>query len=369
MRADELVDQLHEGSAVYAGRSAAAAGRLRASVLAEFAEVGLPAAAVPYVVEVLRTELNPEVVAAAALAVRGWPGSDPEPRRGVGPGRGQSPGSRRAGRPRGRRGPRWSRCSPRWPGSPRLRRRLLAAPGAAGPGERPGLEPGGPSGAGRHLGGLAGADRARDRCLVGRGWPVRRLPNPPSGRPRVILVGVVVEDQDGVRQPLIDFLSRADTVVAFFYTRCQNPNKCSLTITKLADLQARMLERGMAGQLAAISYDPVSICRPDWPRTVGPGGCISAIRFECSGPLRAMPRLAEFFGLRVGYTGTIVNQHGLELFLVDSGCGSCRPGPAFPGRSRTLLRLSARCPGLALRPEPRFASSPRSLPSNLQTKT
>ena len=78
MRADELVDQLHEGSARYAGRSAAAAGRLRGSVLAEFAEVGLPAAAVPYVVEVLRTELNPEVVAAAALAVRGWPGSDPE---------------------------------------------------------------------------------------------------------------------------------------------------------------------------------------------------------------------------------------------------------------------------------------------------
>ena len=77
MPADELVDQLHEGSAVYAGRSAAAAGRLRASVLAEFGEVGLPAAAVPYVVEVLRTELNPEVVAAAAVAVRGWPGSDP----------------------------------------------------------------------------------------------------------------------------------------------------------------------------------------------------------------------------------------------------------------------------------------------------
>jgi hypothetical protein len=61
----------------YAGRSAAVAGRLRASVLAEFAEVGLPPVAVPYVIEVLRTELNPEVVAAAAVAVRGWPGSDP----------------------------------------------------------------------------------------------------------------------------------------------------------------------------------------------------------------------------------------------------------------------------------------------------
>ena len=112
MRADELVDQLHEGSAATPVAAPRPAGRLRAAVLAEFAEVGLPAAAVPYVVEVLRTELNPEVVAAAALAVRGWPGSDPELAAALVQAWSISAGA--MGRPgRGRRGPRWSRCSPR----------------------------------------------------------------------------------------------------------------------------------------------------------------------------------------------------------------------------------------------------------------
>ena len=128
----------------------------------------------------------------------------------------------------------------------------------------------------------------------------------------------MVEDQDGVRLPLIDFLSRADTVVAFFYTRCQNPNKCSLTITKLADLQARMLERGLAGQLAAISYDPGF----DLPPRLAAYGRARGLHFGDSvrmfRAVEGQPRLAEFFGLRVGYTGTIVNQHGLELYLVDA---------------------------------------------------
>ena len=255
MRADELVDQLHEGSDRYAGRSAAAAGRLRASVLAEFAEVGLPAAAVPYVVEVLRTELNPEVVAAAARGRTRLARLGSRTGVGAGPGHGQSAGSRRAGRPgtsrtalvevlaalawQPRSGRTWWR---RWSGW--VRRTV-------------GLEPGGSSGAGRHVGRLAGADRAGPAGLVGRVGSL--VPEPSAGVGD--LGGVVVEDQDGVRQPLVDFLGRADTVVAFFYTRCQNPNKCSLTITKLADLQARMLERGLAGSSRQSVTTRASICR------------------------------------------------------------------------------------------------------------
>src|SRR5215210_6606182 len=74
----DLVARLHEGSSYYAGRGSAASGRLRAQTLAAFADVGLPADAVPYVVEALRTEINAEVVAGAARATRGWAGADPE---------------------------------------------------------------------------------------------------------------------------------------------------------------------------------------------------------------------------------------------------------------------------------------------------
>ena len=74
--ARELIPLLHEGASIYAGRGSAACGRIRARILATFGEVGLPATALPFVIEALRTELNPEIVAGAAIAARGLAGSD-----------------------------------------------------------------------------------------------------------------------------------------------------------------------------------------------------------------------------------------------------------------------------------------------------
>ena len=338
MRADELVAQLHEGSDRYAGRSAAAAGRLRASVLAEFAEVGLPAAAVPFVVEVLRTELNPEVVAAAAVAVRGWPGSDPELAAAL---------VQAVVNLRGRDGP-------AGPGTSRTALVEVLAALAWQPSvpsdvvatvERLGREnePDWSPEVRRALADTLAALRRRIGLgpLTLSAASEALAPEPSAGVGD--LGGVLVEDQDGVRLPLVDFLSRADTVVAFFYTRCQNPNKCSLTITKLADLQARMLERGLTGQLAAMSYDPGF----DLPPRLAVYGRARGLRFGHSVRMfRAVEghsRLAEFFGLRVGYTGTIVNQHGLELYLVDAEMQIVRTWARIPWEIPDILdALAAR---------------------------
>ena len=131
--------------------------------------------------------------------------------------------------------------------------------------------------------------------------------------------GVTVQDHDGRVLPLADYLGRADTVVAFFYTRCQNPNKCSLTITKLGDLQRRLDDLGMAGvQLAAITYDP-GFDLPD--RLAAYARARGMILGDTVRMLRAVEghdQLQRFFGLRVGYNGSIVNQHGVELYLLDS---------------------------------------------------
>jgi protein SCO1/2 len=268
---------------------------------------------VPYVVEVLRTELNPEVVAAAAVAVRGWPGSDPELAAAL---------VQAVVNLRGRDGP-------AGPGHSRTALVEVLAALAWQP-----SVPADVVAALERLSGEHGSDWNPEvrRALAETLAALRRRaglgPLALSAASAVVvsepsagvgdLGGVVVEDQDGVRQPLVDFLGLADTVVAFFYTRCQNPNKCSLTITKLADLQARMLERGLAGQLAAISYDPGF----DLPPRLAAYGRARGLRFGQSVRMfRAVEghsRLAEFFGLRVGYTGTIVNQHGLELYLVDA---------------------------------------------------
>jgi len=312
MRADELVERLHEGSPVYAGRSATASGRIRAGALAEFAEVGLPAAAVPYVVEALRTELNPEVVAAAALAVRGWPGSDLELTAAL---------VQALVNLRGRDGP-------ARPGSSRtalievlaaLRWQPSVSAGTVEALERLSREYAGDWSAPVRRALAETLAVLRGRC--GRGpLSLAAAPAPvaaTAGGAAGDLRAVVVEDQRGVRLGLAEFLSRAETVVAFFYTRCANPNKCSLTVTKLADLQARMVEHGLAGQLAAITYDPGF----DLPSRLAAYGRARGLSFDDGvRMLRAVEgqqRLAEFFGLRVGYTGSIVNQHGLELYLVD----------------------------------------------------
>ena len=75
-RRTELIPLLHEGASIYAGRGSAACGRIRARILATFGEVGLPVTALPFVIEALHTELNPEIVAGAAIAARGLAGSD-----------------------------------------------------------------------------------------------------------------------------------------------------------------------------------------------------------------------------------------------------------------------------------------------------
>src|SRR5438105_6693279 len=66
-----LVRLLAEQSPVYAGRGTGEAERLRGYVLASFETTGLPASALPFVIEELEIGLNPYPVAAAAKALRG----------------------------------------------------------------------------------------------------------------------------------------------------------------------------------------------------------------------------------------------------------------------------------------------------------
>src|SRR6185295_11809896 len=68
----------------------------------------------------------------------------------------------------------------------------------------------------------------------------------------------VFEDQDGATVTFKEFFQGQPSIVVFFYTRCDNPLKCSLTITKLARIQKLLEEHGLADRIrtAAITYDP-----------------------------------------------------------------------------------------------------------------
>ena len=132
--------------------------------------------------------------------------------------------------------------------------------------------------------------------------------------------GVVVEDQDAQQHPLGSLLSSRPTVVAFFYTRCPDPNKCSLTIGQLAEAQGLLIDRSIDDKVGilALSYDPGY----DGPDRLLRYGQDRGVRF---GPTARLARavaghdqLRAGFRLRVGYRDTIVNRHAIEVFLVDS---------------------------------------------------
>jgi protein SCO1/2 len=141
-----------------------------------------------------------------------------------------------------------------------------------------------------------------------------------SRRPTETIKAVVFEDHKGELITFRDFFRDRPSIVAFFYTRCDNPLKCSLTIAKLARIQKLLVEKGVADriQTAAITYDP---------------GFDSARRLQTYGKdrglelssqhrmLRAtegMDFLSRHFNLGVNFIESLVSRHRLELYILDA---------------------------------------------------
>ena len=99
------------------------------------------------------------------------------------------------------------------------------------------------------------------------------------------------------------------SIVVFFYTRCDNPKKCSLSVTKLARVQTLLDAQGLAGRIrtAAITYDP-KFDRPERLRVYGKD---RAVRMdENHRMLRAIEgndALREYFELGVNFIESLVN--------------------------------------------------------------
>jgi protein SCO1/2 len=131
---------------------------------------------------------------------------------------------------------------------------------------------------------------------------------------------IVLQDQDGALLKFVEFFRGSPSIVVFFYTRCDNPMKCSLSVTKLARVQTLLDAQGLARRIrtAAITYDP-EFDRAERLRVYGKD---RAVRMdENHRMLRAIEgndALREYFELGVNFIESLVNRHRIELYILDA---------------------------------------------------
>ena len=127
------------------------------------------------------------------------------------------------------------------------------------------------------------------------------------------------EDQEGAAATFDEIFRGHPSIVVFFYTRCDNPLKCSLTVTKLARVQGLLAARGLDERIhtAAITYDPAF----DLPDRLRGYGRDRALRMDARHRvLRAtegLDGLRRYCGLGVNFIESLVNRHRVEAFVLD----------------------------------------------------
>ena len=133
----------------------------------------------------------------------------------------------------------------------------------------------------------------------------------------------VFEDHDGATITFQEFFRGHPSIVVFFYTRCDNPQKCSLTITKLARLQNLLVERGLAEQIrtAAITYDP-GFDIPERLRGYAKNrGVLMNLDHRMLRAVEGINELRAHFKLAVNFIGSLVNRHRIEVYVLDAAGG------------------------------------------------
>jgi peroxiredoxin len=296
-----LIGMLQPSSRDFQGLSGADAEWLRGQLLAALAERRIPDLAVPLIVEDLRTSASPVVVAGAARAIRKCGIGDGAKRELI-----ERAKARIAGRDEfvafGAGGP---------PAALTARQELDSALAPAAE-ERPCCGGGGrPSPTGVVGGAAAGEAFARAE----------------------------IQDQDGRRTSLAELAGKRHSLLALFYTRCMNPEKCSATVTSLGRLARRFeAEPGAPDlQIIGLSYDGAY----DLPRRLKDYGTDRSFAFgdraflaRCT---RGWPGLRRLLDLQVGYGDATVNYHEREIFLIEPGFAIRRLPPESLSEPAQLL--------------------------------
>ena len=323
-RRAELIELLHEGNPVYDGRGSTTIVRMRGWVLLSLARAGLTDESLIFVLEELDTGVDAYLVAAAARALRSYPT----------PQASFAPFVMRAithirYRDEAVSFEDYGEYAVGSKGTSAVRE-LLKTLAWLGPSARdvvPELE----ALKAEHGGFGKKLHDEIDRALqaIGSSETVKAdccaLPSIfswASGSRRSCgpIASTVFEDHDGRSITFKEFFSQRPTIVVFFYTRCDNPLKCSLTITKLARVQKLLAERGLSDEIqtAAITYDPAF----DLPERIHRYGEKRGLQLhDRHRMLRAVDgidAIRKHFRLGVNFVESLVNRHRIEVYILDS---------------------------------------------------
>ena len=97
-----------------------------------------------------------------------------------------------------------------------------------------------------------------------------------------------------------------------------NPEKCSLTVTRLGRLARLVAQTGLDANVAGMSYDPRSD-RPGRLRTYGADrGMVFSPRCSLLRTCGPFDPIREAFDLGVGFGPVTVNRHRLDLVVLDA---------------------------------------------------
>ena len=110
-------------------------------------------------------------------------------------------------------------------------------------------------------------------------------------------------------------------LLTFFYTRCQNAQKCSATIAKLAMIQQDLRRHKMINdiRLIGITYEPEFDTPRRLKRFVSDRGMeLSSNALTLKLDYSRQPDFVEELDTPVGYNAGWVNSHGIEVALLDS---------------------------------------------------
>jgi cytochrome oxidase Cu insertion factor (SCO1/SenC/PrrC family) len=133
---------------------------------------------------------------------------------------------------------------------------------------------------------------------------------------------LLLEDHCGERIAFKAFFHGQPSIVVFFYTRCDNPLKCSLTISKLGRVQQMLAAQGLAARIrtAAITYDPAF----DVPERLRVYGQDRGVRLDAGHRMlrtvgdNGNETLRRYFELGVNFVESLVNRHRIEVYVLDT---------------------------------------------------